>query len=87
MSVEKNQRELESGIHTDLHGRITYGGYLQLDKLLAAQQPLSQPSHHDEMLFIIQHQVSELWMKLIIHELRAAIEHLRLDQVWQCQKV
>lgn len=38
MSVEKNQRELEDGIHTDLQGRITYGGYLQLDKLLSAQQ-------------------------------------------------
>lgn len=87
MSVEKNQRELESGIHTDLHGRITYGGYLQLDKLLSSQRELSQPVHHDEMLFIIQHQVSELWMKLIIHELSAALTHLRRDEVWQSQKV
>ena len=87
MSVEKNQRELESGIHTDLHGHITYGGYLQLDKLLSAQRPLSQPGHHDEMLFIVQHQVAELWMKLIIHELSAALEHLRRDEVWRCQKV
>ena len=87
MSVEKNQRELESGIHTDLHGRITYGGYLQLDKLLSAQRGLAEPAHHDEMLFIIQHQVSELWMKLIVHELSAALVHLRHDQVWQSQKV
>ncbi len=87
MSVEKNQRELESGIHTDLHGRITYSGYLQLDKLLSAQRGLADPVHHDEMLFIIQHQVSELWMKLIVHELSAALIHLRRDQVWQSQKV
>ncbi|QWF16201.1 tryptophan 2,3-dioxygenase [Lysobacter capsici] len=87
MSVEKNQRELESGIHTDLHGRITYSGYLQLDRLLSAQRGQADPPHHDEMLFIIQHQVSELWMKLIIHELSAALIHLRRDQVWQSQKV
>ena len=87
MTVEKNQRELETGIHTDLQGRITYAGYLQLDRLLSAQHGRADPPHHDELLFIIQHQVSELWMKLIIHELSAAIEHLRNDQVWQCQKV
>ena len=87
MTVEKNQRELETGIHTDLQGRITYAGYLHLDRLLSAQQGRSDPPHHDELLFIIQHQVSELWMKLIIHELSAALEHLRKDEVWQCQKV
>ena len=48
---------------------ISYSGYLELDKILQAQQPLS--SAHDEMLFIIQHQTSELWMKLAIHELSA----------------
>ncbi len=87
MTVEKNQRELEAGIHTDLQGRLTYGGYLRLDQLLTAQQPLSSPPHHDEMLFIIQHQTSELWLKLLAHELRAAIVHLRADEVWQCRKV
>ncbi|GAB3379401.1 tryptophan 2,3-dioxygenase [Lysobacter fragariae] len=87
MSVEKNQRELETGIHTDLAGRTTYGGYLRLDRLLSAQQPLSDPPHHDEMLFIVQHQVAEVWMKLMIHELRAAIAYLRDDQVWQARKV
>ena len=69
--------ELEPGIVTDLTDRLTYGGYLRLDRLLAAQEPLSggaaAPPRHDEMLFIIQHQVSELWMKLMIHELKAAI--------------
>jgi tryptophan 2,3-dioxygenase len=87
MSIDDNQRPLESGIHTDLGGRTTYGGYLRLDRLLAAQHPLSSPAHHDEMLFIVQHQVSELWMKLMIHELRAAVVYLRGDQVWQCRKV
>ena len=87
MVIDNNQRALEDGIHTDLDGRITYGGYLRLDQLLASQQPLSDPPHHDEMLFIVQHQVSELWLKLVIHELSAAIEHLRRDEVWRCQKV
>ena len=62
MSIQDNQRALEAGIHTDLEGRMTYGGYLRLDQLLAAQQPASQPPPHDEKLFILQHQVSELWM-------------------------
>jgi tryptophan 2,3-dioxygenase len=81
MPVEQNQRPLEAGIHTDLEGRVTYGGYLRLDQLLSAQQPLSDPPHHDEMLFIIQHQTSELWLKLMIHELDAALAHLRADDV------
>src|SRR5688572_21761060 len=87
MTVEKNERPLEEGIHTDLAGRMTYGGYLRLDQLLSAQHPVSDPAHHDELLFIVQHQVSELWMKLMIHELSAAIAHLQRDQVWQCRKV
>ncbi|MGA0586708.1 tryptophan 2,3-dioxygenase [Dyella sp. KRB-257] len=82
-----NRRDLEAGIETDLQGRLTYGGYLRLDVLLSAQQPRSEPPHHDEMLFIVQHQVSELWMKLMIHELRAAIDFLQRDQVWQVRKV
>ena len=86
MGIENNQRDLESGIHTDLSGRMSYGGYLRLDTLLSAQQPLSQPPHHDEMLFIIQHQTSELWLKLLIHELSAATAHLREDRVWQFGK-
>jgi len=87
MGIDKNQRDLETGIHTDLSGRMTYSGYLQLDTLLSAQHPLSQPSHHDEMLFIIQHQTSELWLKLLIHELSAATAHLRADRAWQFGKV
>ena len=82
-----NRRDLEAGIEVDLQGRLTYGGYLRLDALLSAQQPLSQPPHHDEMLFIVQHQVAELWMKLIIHELKAAIEHLHRDDIDPCLKI
>ncbi|MBB6245155.1 tryptophan 2,3-dioxygenase [Rhodanobacter sp. A1T4] len=85
--MTENQRDLEAGIQTDLDGKMTYGGYLRLDMLLAAQQPRSQPPQHDELLFIVQHQVSELWMKLMIHELGSAIAFLRRDQVWQTRKV
>ncbi|MEX1829889.1 tryptophan 2,3-dioxygenase family protein [Luteibacter aegosomatis] len=81
------QRDLEPGIRTDLDGRITYGGYLKLDQLLTAQVPLSEPAHHDEMLFIIQHQTSELWLKLMIHELDAALAFLRRDDLQNTQKV
>jgi len=77
-------RALEPGIVTDLRDRLSYGGYLRLDRLLSAQEPLSgargEPCH-DEMLFIVQHQVSELWMKLMIHELEAAVAHVRADRL------
>ena len=64
-----NQRPVEASIVSDFSNRLSYSGYLSLEGLLAQQHPLSQPEHHDELLFIIQHQVSELWMKLLIHEL------------------
>jgi tryptophan 2,3-dioxygenase len=70
-------RKLEDSIHRDLSRDDDYTGYLRLDTLLSAQQPLSDPPHHDEMLFIIQHQVTELWIKLLIHEVARAIELLR----------
>ena len=83
--------ELEAGIVTDLRDRQSYGGYLCLDRLLDAQRPVSGaggvPPRHDEMLFIVQHQVSELWMKLMIHELRAAIAHVRADALELCFKI
>lgn len=85
--MTENQRDLEAGIELDLNGRLTYGGYLRLDQLLTAQHPLSDPPHHDEMLFIVQHQVAELWMKLIIHELKAAIASLRRDDLDPCLKI
>lgn len=79
--------DLEPGVVTDLADRMTYGGYLQLDLLLAAQKPLSAPVHHDEMLFIIQHQTSELWMKLVLHELHAALRHIQADELEPCFKI
>jgi tryptophan 2,3-dioxygenase len=78
---DTNKREIEPGVVTDLTDRLTYDGYLRLDLLLAAQRPLSSPQHHDEMLFIVQHQTSELWMKLVVHELSAAIRHLAADDL------
>jgi tryptophan 2,3-dioxygenase len=63
----------------DFSRDMSYGDYLQLDAILQAQKPLSP--HHDEMLFIIQHQTSELWMKLMLHELSAAIASIARDQL------
>jgi tryptophan 2,3-dioxygenase len=83
----ENLRALEPGLVLDLKDRLTYAGYLRLPQLLSAQEPLSKPVHHDEMLFIIQHQTSELWMKLMIHELTAAIRHLRSDDLSPCFKI
>ncbi|TCP28951.1 tryptophan 2,3-dioxygenase [Scopulibacillus darangshiensis] len=65
-----NSTVTEKGIETDFRGKMTYGEYLHLDSLLSSQKRLS--GHHDEMLFIIIHHVSELWMKLILHEMKAA---------------
>ena len=75
----------DPGIITALAAESSYGGYLALDVLLSAQRPRSR--HHDEMLFIIQHQTSELWMKLMIHELAAAIEHVKAGELAPCFKI
>jgi tryptophan 2,3-dioxygenase len=60
---------------------LDYAGYLALDDLLACQRPRSDPPHHDEMLFIVQHQTTELWFKLMLHELREAIKLVRQDDL------
>lgn len=70
---------IEASIHTDFNSTMTYGEYLHLDQVLSSQNRLSD--HHDEMLFIIIHQVSELWMKLILHELRGAIEAIKENEL------
>ncbi|MDJ0938252.1 MAG: tryptophan 2,3-dioxygenase family protein [Woeseiaceae bacterium] len=75
------KRKLEKSIHTKLSRDDDYTGYLQLDTLLDAQKPLSDPPHHDEMLFIIQHQVAELWMKLLIHEIGQAIAYMQKNEM------
>ncbi len=67
------------GVRWDLSDAMTYGGYLGLPKLLDAQHPQSE--EHDELLFIVIHQASELWMKLCLHELRAAVTHIRADDL------
>lgn len=77
----------DPGIITALAADTSYGGYLCLERLLSAQLPRSAPAHHDEMMFIIQHQTSELWMKLMIHELSAAIVHVRADRLGPCFKI
>lgn len=79
-------RRIEDGIVRDFgeqEGRVnlSYGAYLHLDELLAAQHPVSHPEHHDELLFVIQHQTSELWLKLILHELRAVQARLAADDL------
>jgi tryptophan 2,3-dioxygenase len=79
--VERNTRTIEESVVTDFSDRMSYGGYLELSTLLSAQHPLSSPEHPDELLFIIQHQTTELWLKLVLHELEAACAHLRADEL------
>ncbi len=77
----RSRRDLEEGIERDFTRKMSYGDYLQLDLLLSAQHPRSNPPQHDELLFIIQHQTSELWLKLLIHELRSARSLLANDEL------
>jgi tryptophan 2,3-dioxygenase len=79
--VSSNQRPLEAGIVRDFKVNLSYGRYLHLDQVLSAQHPVSVPEHHDELLFILQHQTSELWLKLILHELRAVQRKLAADDL------
>jgi tryptophan 2,3-dioxygenase len=69
----------DEGAKLDFARDMSYGDYLHLDQVLSAQHPLSPG--HDEMLFIVQHQTSELWMKLMLHELRAAVGCIARDQM------
>ncbi|WP_339212848.1 tryptophan 2,3-dioxygenase [Solibacillus sp. FSL W8-0372] len=80
-SISDLQQKLnsEKDIHTDFREDMTYGEYLSLDAILNNQNRLS--NHHDEMLFIIIHQVSELWMKLIIHEMQGAIQAIERGEM------
>jgi len=72
---QANYREMEDSIHTDFKDDMAYGDYLCLEKILSAQQPQSE--QHDEMLFVIIHQASELWLKLAGYELSAAMAYVR----------
>ena len=81
MSVEANTRAIEKDIVTDFSKRMSYGSYLDLDTLLSAQNPVSTPEHHDELLFIIQPQTTELWLKLVLHETLAARAAFDADDI------
>jgi tryptophan 2,3-dioxygenase len=69
----------KEGAQMRFEGHMSYGDYLRLDKILTAQTPLS--AAHDEMLFIVQHQASEIWMRLVIHELTSVCEHIARDDL------
>jgi len=79
--VASVQRPLEDGIVRDFKVNLSYGRYLHLDEILNAQHPVSVPEHHDELLFILQHQTSELWLKLVLHELGAVQRQLAADDL------
>jgi tryptophan 2,3-dioxygenase len=64
----------------------TYGSYLHIDELLALQKPRSDPPHHDELLFIIIHQVYELWFRQMLHEIEAAMRNLEADNLLRVAK-
>jgi tryptophan 2,3-dioxygenase len=81
VTANDNTRPLEAGVRRDLSSSMSYGDYLRLDQLLDAQHTLSVPPQHDELLFIIQHQTTELWLKLVLHELRSARDLLRADDL------
>jgi tryptophan 2,3-dioxygenase len=78
---ERSIRQIEEGVQRDFSAAMSYGDYLGLDQLLAAQHPRSEPPQHDELLFIVQHQTSELWLKLMLHELRSARSLLTADEL------
>lgn len=84
--MSDHTRDLEEGILTDLQDRLSYASYLDLPRLLSAQHPRSEPQQHDELLFIIQHQTSELWLKLLLHELLAVRRHLAGDDLGSALK-
>lgn len=86
MTLEHGERPIEAGIRTDFRQAMDYGSYLDLDRLLAAQHPVSEPVHPDELLFIVQHQTTELWFKLVLHELRSVRGYLDADDVSRARK-
>ncbi|MDP1418467.1 tryptophan 2,3-dioxygenase [Peribacillus simplex] len=75
----RDEHRLEESMVTDFEKDMSYGDYLHLNQILSSQYRLS--GHHDEMLFIIIHQTSELWMKLILHELTAATDHIEAGRL------
>jgi tryptophan 2,3-dioxygenase len=86
VTIEEGYRPLEPEVHTDFTAKLDYAGYLDLDTLLSAQQVRSDPPHPDELLFVIQHQTTELWLKLMIHELVGARGYLDADDLSRARK-
>lgn len=86
MAHSPGERALEDGIRTDFSTALDYGSYLGLDQLLAAQHPLSEPEHPDELLFIVQHQTTELWFKLVLHELVSVRRHFAAGETGRARK-
>jgi tryptophan 2,3-dioxygenase len=82
--TENGVRALENNVQTDFSKAMDYAGYLDLDMLLSAQHPVS--NHHDELLFIIQHQTTELWLKLVLHELAEVRSNLDADDLRRARK-
>ena len=87
MTDQKRTEQIvaEEGAQLDFSRDMSYGDYLHLDQILSAQHPLSPA--HDELQFIVQHQTSELWMKLMLHELRAAIRSVAGDDLHSAFKM
>ncbi|MEE8173585.1 MAG: tryptophan 2,3-dioxygenase [Alphaproteobacteria bacterium] len=79
MVANDKEGGLPEGAATEFGDAMSYGDYLGLEPLLACQEPRSE--HHDEMLFIVIHQATELWLKLVLHELNAAMAHIRSDDL------
>ncbi len=79
--MHPDHRPIEDSVVRDFKVNLSYGRYLHLDELLSAQHPVSVPEHHDELLFILQHQTSELWLKLVLHELREVARRLAKDEL------
>jgi tryptophan 2,3-dioxygenase len=79
-TIMSDATNLPQGAYTDFaKGGLSYGDYLAIDELLGLQRRVSD--EHDEMLFIVIHQASELWMRLMLHELHAAMAAIRADQL------
>ena len=83
--TRKRDPDALEGAHLSMRGEMSYGDYLRLDEVLNAQAPLTD--HHDEPLFIIQHQTTELWLKLILHELGGARTALATDDLGRAEKM
>ena len=79
MAGNDNKGGLPDGAATEFADAMSYSDYLGLERLLACQKPRSE--RHDEMLFIVIHQATELWLKLVLHELNAAMAQIRSDDL------